>query len=258
MTDKPSTEPTANSSINVNGHDQGVQEHWIPNAEVAGTVRMLMRDQFDHERVCTLGRDRILFLDQELRLAHELLAEARDVIERGLSLMETVEAKTLVGDEGCLWPVELGREMVDRLKGFPRAEARRAQENATAGFAADAVTAAAELLSLSSERDRMAEALDRYRYAVEWVAADSWDHCSDCRARLAWARWSDGEAMDPNQTATIGQIFLAAEGRRAFAKMTAAAGRARPCEDCPPADYPTDKTRCAECPRRTSPSNEQP
>lgn len=23
-----------------------------------------------------------------------------------------------------------------------------------------------------------------------------------------------------------------------------------PCEDCPPADYPTDKTRCAECPRR--------
>jgi hypothetical protein len=22
------------------------------------------------------------------------------------------------------------------------------------------------------------------------------------------------------------------------------------CEDCPPADYPTDKTRCTPCPRR--------
>jgi hypothetical protein len=22
------------------------------------------------------------------------------------------------------------------------------------------------------------------------------------------------------------------------------------CEDCPPPNYPTDKTRCAECPRR--------
>jgi hypothetical protein len=24
------------------------------------------------------------------------------------------------------------------------------------------------------------------------------------------------------------------------------------CSDCPPAGYPTDKTRCAECPRRLS------
>ncbi len=26
-----------------------------------------------------------------------------------------------------------------------------------------------------------------------------------------------------------------------------------PCEDCPPPDYPTDKTRCADCPRRLHP-----
>jgi hypothetical protein len=29
------------------------------------------------------------------------------------------------------------------------------------------------------------------------------------------------------------------------------------CSDCPPAGYPTDKTRCAECPRR-SPDTRQP
>ena len=29
-----------------------------------------------------------------------------------------------------------------------------------------------------------------------------------------------------------------------------------PCEDCPPADYPTDKTRCAECPRRGQENND--
>ena len=25
------------------------------------------------------------------------------------------------------------------------------------------------------------------------------------------------------------------------------------CDDCPPLGYPTDKTRCLECPRRTPP-----
>ncbi|CAB4167967.1 hypothetical protein UFOVP860_72 [uncultured Caudovirales phage] len=68
-------EPTEASRITVNGHEQGVQEHWISNADVAGAVRMLMRDQFDHERVCTLGRDRIVFLDQELRRALAALAD---------------------------------------------------------------------------------------------------------------------------------------------------------------------------------------
>jgi hypothetical protein len=30
------------------------------------------------------------------------------------------------------------------------------------------------------------------------------------------------------------------------------------CEDCPPVDYPTDKTRCAECPRRSSGTEVKP
>lgn len=29
------------------------------------------------------------------------------------------------------------------------------------------------------------------------------------------------------------------------------------CEDCPPSDYPTDKTRCLPCPRRAAPSGEE-
>lgn len=49
------------------------------------------------------------------RAAEALAREAKDVLERGISLMETVEAKTLVGDEGCLWPVELARELIDRI-----------------------------------------------------------------------------------------------------------------------------------------------
>lgn len=55
-------------------------------------------------------------VEVERRRAAEALArEAKDVLERGLSLMETVEAKTLVGDEGCLWPVEMARELIERI-----------------------------------------------------------------------------------------------------------------------------------------------
>lgn len=30
------------------------------------------------------------------------------------------------------------------------------------------------------------------------------------------------------------------------------------CEDCPPVGYPTDKTRCLPCPRRTEPHKPEP
>lgn len=49
------------------------------------------------------------------RAAEALAREAADVLQRGLSLMETVEAKALVGDEGCLWPVELARNLIERI-----------------------------------------------------------------------------------------------------------------------------------------------
>jgi len=30
------------------------------------------------------------------------------------------------------------------------------------------------------------------------------------------------------------------------------------CADCPPVGYPTDKTRCRPCPRRTNPMTDDP
>lgn len=35
-----------------------------------------------------------------------------DACQRCISLLETVEAKALVGDEGCLWPVEIMRAAI--------------------------------------------------------------------------------------------------------------------------------------------------
>jgi hypothetical protein len=55
------------------------------------------------------------------------------------------------------------------------------------------------------------EALDRYRYAIDWVASDSWDHCSDCRSRLAWARALDGARLTADELAAIGQQYLKSE-----------------------------------------------
>jgi len=37
--------------------------------EVASKVRMLMRNDIDHEVVCMAGRDRIMYLSQQLELA---------------------------------------------------------------------------------------------------------------------------------------------------------------------------------------------
>jgi hypothetical protein len=53
------------------------------------------------------------------------------------------------------------------------------------------------------------EALNRYRYATEWAAAESWDNTEEVRARFEWAR-----ALDPcgilstGDLAHIGQDFL--------------------------------------------------
>ena len=38
----------------------------LSDIEVAGKVRMLMRYDLDHEAVCTAGRDRIMYLSQQL------------------------------------------------------------------------------------------------------------------------------------------------------------------------------------------------
>ncbi len=69
-------------------------------------------------------------------------------------------------------------------------------------------TLLAELDRLTALVKEAETKLDRYRYATDWTAADSWDFCSDCRERLAWARMRDGERRDVNQIAEIGRAFL--------------------------------------------------
>jgi hypothetical protein len=56
--------------------------------------------------------------EQRLRVLL-VLAAARirgmlDALQRALPVLESIEAKSLVGDEGCLWPVEVVRAEIDR------------------------------------------------------------------------------------------------------------------------------------------------
>ena len=53
--------------------------------EVALQVRMLMRDQLNHEQVCTGGRDRIMFLSQEVE---RLKAQNKDAFFAGCDFGE--------------------------------------------------------------------------------------------------------------------------------------------------------------------------
>lgn len=47
------------------GNNREATFPWLSHEEAAGTVRMLMRDQLDHEWICCMARDRILHLAQE-------------------------------------------------------------------------------------------------------------------------------------------------------------------------------------------------
>ena len=48
----------------------------MTDSEVALMVRMLMRDQLDHEMVCTLARDRIMALSYQLSAERKRREEA--------------------------------------------------------------------------------------------------------------------------------------------------------------------------------------
>jgi hypothetical protein len=52
--------------ISVNGLAHEIQGGHLSDMEVAGQVRMLHRSQLDHESVCTLARDRIVYLADRL------------------------------------------------------------------------------------------------------------------------------------------------------------------------------------------------
>lgn len=74
-------------------------------------------------------------------------------------------------------------------------------------FIAAARTAVPALLA---EVERLREAIDRYRYATQWTAADAWDFCSDCRERIRWAHAHDPDRLSVNEVADIGKAFLSA------------------------------------------------
>lgn len=49
--------------------------------EMAGRVRMLMRDQLNHEVICTAARDRIMCLSKEKRLLENQIRRLETKIE---------------------------------------------------------------------------------------------------------------------------------------------------------------------------------
>ncbi|EKD89692.1 MAG: hypothetical protein ACD_33C00005G0007 [uncultured bacterium] len=51
-------------------------DHWVANE-----VRMLMRDQLNHESICTAARDRIMYLSQEVQRLTERETEAKNILE---------------------------------------------------------------------------------------------------------------------------------------------------------------------------------
>lgn len=60
------------------GKDRDVQIATGEYAEVAGQVRMLMRNQPDHEMICVMGRDRIIGLSDALAKSTARIAELED------------------------------------------------------------------------------------------------------------------------------------------------------------------------------------
>ncbi|PWJ88398.1 hypothetical protein C8D77_111121 [Mesorhizobium loti] len=60
-----------------NGHKgMEVQSAGMSDIEVAGRVRMLMRDDWNHEEICTLARDRIMGLSKRLAELRAAIAKA--------------------------------------------------------------------------------------------------------------------------------------------------------------------------------------
>jgi len=58
----------------------------LSDIEVASKVRMLMRTDLDHEPVCLAGRDRIMYLSQQLEKWQRLAKERGEFIINGEDL----------------------------------------------------------------------------------------------------------------------------------------------------------------------------
>ena len=60
-----------------------------------------------------------------------------------------------------------------------------------------------------SVREALEETVARYRYAIDWIAADSWDSCSEGQDRLAWARQHDLGQLSPAEMSDLAAKYLA-------------------------------------------------
>jgi len=64
------------------GHRREASYPWLSDVEIAGRVRMLMRDDLNHEGIVCAARDRILHLSEENeRLRRELYSRTRSLEE---------------------------------------------------------------------------------------------------------------------------------------------------------------------------------
>jgi hypothetical protein len=85
-------------TVVVHGKTHPIQGPWWTDEEVAGKVRMLMRGDLDHESICTLARDRILYLSQELARVRADFAALQTALvgQSGLSaIMEAHKLRSL-------------------------------------------------------------------------------------------------------------------------------------------------------------------
>ena len=95
-----------------------------------------------------------------------------------------------------------------------------------------------DLWSSIRERDAringLLRALDRYRYAHQFAAADSWNGGSDMRMRLEWAHSSDeGRHLTNNQIAAIGKLYGEKEAAASpGAQQTVTPGQIKSRLDC--------------------------
>ena len=85
----------------------------LEDAEMAGRVRMLMRDQLNHEAVCTAARDRIMCLMGERDAARVLLAAKEAEIERLREALEPSGATKYAYSAEFEWTREIMDENGD-------------------------------------------------------------------------------------------------------------------------------------------------
>jgi hypothetical protein len=102
------TEPR---KVLINGHLVRLAGDHMPDVEVASRVRMLMRDQIDHEAICVTARDRIMWLSQEVERLSEALKAIRQYGSDTLSGRSPDD-----GPDDRKWQRDAVREMTRRAR----------------------------------------------------------------------------------------------------------------------------------------------